>query len=41
MGHFLVETCPLGFPAVQEDRGAAGRPKPTVTTHVHLEYQEA
>ena len=31
-----VETCLLGFPAVQEDRGAAGWPKPTVTTHVHL-----
>ena len=27
MGHLLVETCLLGFPAVQEDRGAAGRPK--------------
>ena len=25
MGHLLVETCFLGFPAVQEDRGAAGR----------------
>ena len=25
MGHLLVETCLLGFPAVQEDRGAAGR----------------
>ena len=25
MGHLLEETCLLGFPAVQEDRGAAGR----------------
>ena len=36
-----VETYLLGFPVVQEDRGAAGWPKPTVTTHVHLECQES